>query len=185
MWSHIVLTLLIGSGITSDVLMRKDIRTLILRAAVETRDVYRREPTPQIVCVGGNASTESARVDLIVCLNNDTEEERMARADTEDPRWSCMANLPPALRLGAYTVLCQGYQYEEDTHVSKRSCHCEYELFYTIDADTLAHQMPEVVHTQANPSVVYLFSALIGGVILAFLVGNVFGPKDNDDDDGE
>lgn len=81
-------------------------------------------PSPQIVCVGGDAKG-LYEPSVIQCKNIGSE------YDSEDVQWSCSSILPSFYKLGKTDVICEGYSGPDDKYVLKGSCLVEYTLHLT------------------------------------------------------
>ncbi|KAG5438699.1 hypothetical protein PCANB_002419 [Pneumocystis canis] len=81
-------------------------------------------PSPQIVCVGGDAKG-LYEPSVIQCKNMGSE------YDPEDIQWSCSSLLPSFYKLGRTDVVCEGYSGPYDKYVLKGSCFLEYTLHLT------------------------------------------------------
>ncbi|KAG5440000.1 hypothetical protein PCK2_000692 [Pneumocystis canis] len=81
----------------------------------------RLSPSPQIVCVGGDAKG-LYEPSVIQCKNMGSE------YDSEDIQWSCSSTLPSFYKLGRTDV---GYSGPYDEYVLKGSCFLEYTLHLT------------------------------------------------------
>lgn len=65
----------------------------------------------------------------------------------EDVEWSCVAALPPELKLGATDVLCEGYARPDDPYVLRGSCGVEYRLVLT---DLGEQRYPDIANDGNN-----------------------------------
>ncbi|CAJ0753050.1 11826_t:CDS:2, partial [Entrophospora sp. SA101] len=93
----------------------KEIKALTLH-----RDQYttgrRVSPIKQIECVNGDAC-HVYRPDVIQCINVDVN-------------WRCEAELPNYIKFGSLSVICEGYDYPDDSYVLKGSCGLKYSFYY-------------------------------------------------------
>lgn len=79
----------------------------------------RSSPIQQINCVGGNAGCASIP-STIQCTNKGT--------DGFDSQWECSAELDEQFKFGETNVVCEGYDYPNDSYILKGSCGVEYTL---------------------------------------------------------
>jgi len=82
----------------------------------------RRSAVPQLKCVGGSAKGKY-EPHTAMCKN--------IGFDGRDVAWKCEADLPGEYNLGKVTVICEGYDYPEDSYVLKDSCGLEYNLEFS------------------------------------------------------
>ncbi|KAI1167452.1 hypothetical protein F5B18DRAFT_440842 [Nemania serpens] len=107
-----------------DAILLSTVQSLTLRAGRST--AHRRVPSiPQLRCVSSPRVCALHAVDVMRCANSGSS------YSAEDVEWSCVAALPPELKLGATDVLCEGYARPDDPYVLRGSCGVEYRLVLT------------------------------------------------------
>lgn len=107
---------------------KQQVESLTLRGNGH-QTTHRRVPAlPQLRCVSSAHPRLCAKhaVDLMRCENKGG-----GYGGPEDVQWSCHAQLPPELKLGATDVTCEGYAGPDDPYVLKGSCAVEYRLALT------------------------------------------------------
>ncbi|KTW28235.1 uncharacterized protein T551_02654 [Pneumocystis jirovecii RU7] len=107
----------------NDRILLSKIRALTFYKEKYTRSL-RFSPSPQIVCVGGDAKG-LYEPSVIQCKNMGGD------YDSEDIQWSCSSILPSYYRLGRTDVVCEGYDGSNSKYVLKGSCFVEYTLHLT------------------------------------------------------
>ncbi|KAM3563102.1 hypothetical protein ARSEF4850_002488 [Beauveria asiatica] len=101
------------------------VQSLTLRGG-GAKTSHRRVPAaPQLRCVSPRALCDLHAIDVMRCTNQGSS------YGDEDVEWSCAAELPAELKLGATDVVCEGYASSDDPHVLKGSCGVEYTLALT------------------------------------------------------
>ncbi|KAI5926414.1 hypothetical protein F4810DRAFT_537197 [Camillea tinctor] len=104
------------------------VQSLTLRSGHTTS--HRRVPAiPQLRCVSSPSICGLHAVDVLRCTNQGSS------YDAEDIQWSCVASLPPELKLGSTDVVCEGYAGPDDPYVLKGSCGVEYRLVLTEEGE--------------------------------------------------
>ena len=101
------------------------VQSLTLRANRQTSS-RRVSPIPQLKCTGPSKRLcDMYPIDVMRCNNEGYD------YDEEDIQWTCTADLPPELKLGATDVICEGYRDADDPWVLKGSCGVEYRMLLT------------------------------------------------------
>lgn len=114
-----------AKGQPKDAILLSSVRALTLRGG-GAMTAHRRAPAvPQLRCVSPRALCRLHDVDAMRCANQG------GAYGAEDVQWSCTADLPPELRLGATEVVCEGYAGPDDDRVLRGSCGVEYTLALT------------------------------------------------------
>jgi len=76
----------------------------------------------KLQCVGGTGATYAYKVESVQCVN--------IGFDGNDVQWECKSLLDSDLRLAKSDIICEGYDYPEDSYILKGSCNLEYTLEY-------------------------------------------------------
>ncbi|KAI0180315.1 hypothetical protein GGR52DRAFT_238300 [Hypoxylon sp. FL1284] len=107
-------------------ILLSDVQALTLRGG-GAMTAHRRAPAvPQLACEASPpALCALHEVDVMRCANAGTG------YDADDVQWSCVASLPPELKLGATDVACEGYASPDDPYVLRGSCAVRYRLVLT------------------------------------------------------
>ncbi|KAG4304992.1 hypothetical protein PORY_001667 [Pneumocystis oryctolagi] len=117
----------------NDKILLSKVRALTFYKEKYTKSL-RFSPSPQIVCVGGDAKIKNESLILwkglyepsvIQCKNMGSD------YDSEDIQWSCSSVLPSLYKLGRTDVVCEGYGSASSKYVLKGSCFVEYTLHLT------------------------------------------------------
>ncbi|KAL7626759.1 hypothetical protein AAE478_003533 [Parahypoxylon ruwenzoriense] len=123
--SHIPSAAAAAGGKPRDAILLSDVQTLTLRGH-GAKTSHRRVPAiPQLRCVSSPGVCRLHAVDVMRCTNQGSG------YDAHDVQWSCVAPLPPELKLGSTDVVCEGYSGPDDPYVLKGSCGVEYRLVLT------------------------------------------------------
>jgi hypothetical protein len=98
----------------------RDIPSLVFAQGAETTS-RRGKHYPQMVRTGGSAPMGAEReLATALCTN--------MGFDGRAVNWRCESSLPDTLALGAFEIVCEGYDGPNDDHSLRGSCSLEYEL---------------------------------------------------------
>lgn len=140
-----------------DAIHPSQIRSLTLRSHTTTTS-RRLPPIPQLKCISPAPLCALHPIDVMRCTNQG------AAYSPSDVQWSCRAELPPELRLGATEVVCEGYDGPDDEYVLKGSCGVEYKVVLTEEGE---RRYPELLAEQAGGT--DLWTVVFWGIFLAVL----------------
>ncbi|CAH8517988.1 unnamed protein product, partial [Dicrocoelium dendriticum] len=139
----------------------KDVSTLTFQHGKYTRSRHGNR-IPALECVGGSAFKHTQfHPSTVQCYNRGF--------DGGNVNWECQAQLDKAVRFGALTVNCEGYDYPDDDYVTYGSCGLQYELAFTGHKPSHGFNIRRSFTTTWLPP---LFSPciLIAGLILVAIV---------------
>ncbi|KAF4124233.1 Protein of unknown function (DUF1183) [Geosmithia morbida] len=173
------------------------IRTLLLTSHAQT--AHRRSPPiPQLSCVDSDPSLcrlARSSITTMTCTSlgsdgpgaSDGGREDEPSAAAADIQWSCQADLPEEIRLGATHVVCEGYDSPADTDVLRGSCGVRYTVGLTDlgeDRSRPPHLLcrrsgsgsgpaggEEQAETRSSRAAPYLFWLIFSAVLVRILYG--------------
>ncbi|KAH8198044.1 hypothetical protein TruAng_007768 [Truncatella angustata] len=126
--SSLAVTPALAATKPKNAILLSDVQSLTLRSGAQT--THRRVPAaPQLKCVSSPPVCALHDVGLMRCTNQGSG------YGEQDIQWSCAADLPPSLKLGATDVVCEGYARADDEYMLKGSCGVEYRLVLTEEGE--------------------------------------------------
>lgn len=160
------LPLLAEAAKPKNAVLLSQVKTLTLRGNGAKTSHRRVAAAPQLKCVSPESICKLYSIDVMRCTN-----EGSSYGD-EDVEWSCVASLPPELKLGSTDVICEGYASSNDPYVLKGSCGVEYRLQLT---DLGEKKYPDVAKTSSSFFSNEDGSLDWGAVIFAIIFAAVLG----------